>query len=202
MADTCPDCTAEVLTDGGPLGAQVKVFVSHGMPVEVLDVISPATPDSPGSFRIRNASTAGLVTLFLKLTFVSNKGEHISRLHRVDSWDRDLAFLGPGRAAAFPLGVRVDGSLAEVEVTPVFAEFDDGTRLGSAAATLRPCLLGERQAFLTRLQQLRATFRVGGQTALSQAIEKADLGWLLVRWAEQGAQAVVAELTKTRHLRP
>jgi hypothetical protein len=184
------------------MSSSVRIMASPDVPVEVTSFASPTGLSSPGSYSIRNSSSAGLVTLVLRLTFVSNKGERISKIQTVDSWDRDRAFLDSGKDSDFPLQLGVNGFLREVEVLPVYAEFDDGSRMGPAAQTLRPCFLGEREAVLKHVEEARSAFRSGGKSALFLAIQKPDLAWLQVMWSERGLTAVVAELEKNRRLRP
>jgi hypothetical protein len=158
----------------------------------------------PGEFRLVNRAKAGLVTFVMTLTYENDAGEQLTVTGISDSWVSDRAFLGGSAEAQLPILKVVRGSrIARVTARPLYAEFDDGTKMGPAAESLGCWLASERSRTIEAYRDALRVYRTRGAKALRTTLqENEDLDWLLGVDAQGGLRAVVAELAKARRLGP
>jgi len=159
-------------------------------------------------FLIRNNGKKGLVTATISATYIAANGDTHSVTHEADSWDRDLAFAASGRTVEVPLSTRVShpSGIASVTLETIYAEFDDGTRVGSAAETgYGGCLMVSREKTLDVFANAVRTYEAEGRSrqTLDRLVQDTpELKWLSFLLVRKGPEAVIAELKKPRQLRP
>lgn len=201
----CRHCPMQLLpaTEGMVLG---EVVSEPGFPVEVVsfDLPEPGSPPTPGTYRIRNHAQAGLVTLVVAVSVESPTGEVATISTVADSWDRDVAFAGPGGEVDLPMSVAISGgSVQRLVVRPLFAEFDDGRRVGPGVASLRECIASSRRAQVQEARAALQAYQADGEKALELALQTSEnLDWLRFLMARGGSSAVLRELRKQRQLAP
>jgi hypothetical protein len=163
-----------------------------------------------GSYLVSNNSRSGLVTL---ITFWRFQGDgpgpqEVTVTDVTDSWATDTAFLASGGEQQGDLNFHVfspsDQKVRRVVGTVVYAEFEDGTRLGPGVGTFAPRLRSGREKTLSAYKQLLEKIQSGTR---SEELERymqstPGLNWMKFVRAEAGWDGVVAEIIKPRRLTP
>ena len=199
----CEDCQISELEDrSGPLTIRVRLERPDAIPIDLLDLV---TVDDRKEIRIRNNHKAGLVTLLLGVTHRAHNGEVTSSLVKADSWHMDAPFLGPGSVDTVPQMKRAThpSGIASVQIRPVYAEFEDGTRSGNTDSLL--CLSRERKALMTAMDAARVAIEQRGSTraAVTRVLQDDNqLGFLQTDLDRGGVEAVLARLRSPRRFQP
>jgi hypothetical protein len=205
----CLNCAGRVIPPNGRSPA-IELQYPDDIPVEVTAVEADSTLDGTArgsSYRVRNNSASGLVTLVTAFTFEGAEGERsrITIMSEADSWHRDAAFVDAGSeqwiTAAFAIRGRSPGRLT---VRPLYAEFDDGRRLGPMADTYAKCLRIAREKLLRDYANLVQVYERGGVRSLDRALQGDSIAvaWLGLLKAESGIDSVTEQLTRVRRLQP
>jgi len=149
-----------------------------------------------GSYVLRNNSGAGLVTLVTSWSFEGNSGTpHATDV--IDSWASDSAFLAPGSEASEDLRFLVLPHSGEVirrvTGTVLYAEFDDGNRLGLGVNTIGPNLQSQRTEMLAAYKQLLDMIQSGSDyKAIATYLQTTPgLRWLNDTYGSKGLDAMV-----------
>jgi len=149
-----------------------------------------------GSYVLRNNSGAGLVTLVTSWSFEGNSGTpHATDV--IDSWASDSAFLAPGSEASEDLRFLVLPHSGEVirrvTSTVLYAEFDDGNRLGLGVNTIGPNLQSQRTEMLAAYKQLLDMIQSGSDyKAIATYLQTTPgLRWLNDTYGSKGLDAMV-----------
>ena len=206
-AAPCPDCTTQ------PLAGVTDVLSPAGFPIEVEAVelgIAPrldvAVGAGVGHYRVKNNSSAGLVMLMTGVTVENDRGEQITLTLVADSWERGEPFARAGGSATLPatttLHARMGASVRRITVRPIYAEFDDGQRLGPEAEAVHGCVAGERRQLLEKHVRALEAYATGGEAAFDEYLHDAELTWVSVVKAERGMVGALATLKKPRRLAP
>jgi hypothetical protein len=163
-----------------------------------------------GSYTLRNNSRSGLVTLVTLWTFQGNdpKSPGTSTTEVTDSWATDSAFLAPGNEKEEELNIGVlskEGlTVRRVTATVVYAEFDDGTKVGPGVSSFGPRLRSEREKVLRAYKELLEKIQSGASKDEVGVYMKTrnEFRSLISMGGQNGLDWIVAEITRTRHLTP
>lgn len=199
----CEGCRIKELEDrSAERPVRVRLETPSEFPIELIDVViedGGATKD----IRIRNDARVGLVTLLLAFTYRAPDGEVATSIVKADSWHMDTPFLAPGSTDTVPQMTRAihPNGIASVQVRPVYAEFEDGTRLGPDALGTSVCVSRQRAVLTAKMEAARARIEQAGSTlaAVRSAIQaEDDLSFLQVDLNRGGVDAVLARLRTPR----
>ena len=196
----------------GADAAQVEINTSPEVPLRITNFAFDPSPAGMMAFRydVQNVSGQGLVAV--EVRWQTYFGEHaaIAFSNRDDRWlSGQLAADGSERFQVSNVpGPSAPGSPSRLVATITYAEFEDGTRLGSDAARVGREISQARRATLTAYGKLLETFDSGGGEALVQALKQnsapqgqdpavqAATARLLGILSEDGVDAVVEELQR------
>jgi hypothetical protein len=186
----------------------VRFQIPGGIPVSVSQVEASAADDTLAvrSYRVANHARAGLVTLVTMWRFDGFKSEQPAwALSISDSWELDTAFLPPQSDGDALATVAVRGApVSQTVATVVYAEFDDGTRVGPLKDHFHGLLRCDRMNLVAKYQELLAYYSSGASVAdLEQRLMTTPgLHRLKTLHATGGMDAVLGELQKARTLAP
>jgi hypothetical protein len=213
-ASNCEGCASRPI-DFGPetLGVTGELLIPPDVPLDYSALrlhLRSNGAVSAGSYTLKNSSRLGLVTVVTRWQF---RGENpgsapATSTQVIDSWQSDRAFLAPAAQQVenfslfvrTPQGERVQGVVATV----VYAEFEDGTRVGPEATTMGANLRSQRQRILAAYHDLLERIRAGvPDRDLEEYIQTTHgIKWLTLVREKEGWAGVVAEISKPRHLKP
>ena len=202
-AESCPDCTTAALETSS--GIPTEVSTPSGFPVEyqAFEAVGMATG---GQYKVVNHSSAGLVTLITSVTVTDDKDQQFSFVLVADSWEQDAPFAKPTAAAVLPATVRANAkpgvSLRRISIRPLYAEFEDGQRIGADADGVHGCLAADREILLEKHRRALAAYSSGGAAAFDVFIQENELAWLSLEKANRGVLGAVAALKLGHHLVP
>ena len=208
----CDDCTVRAIGLGPKSkGQNATLLVPRDIPLDFSALQIDLKDDGihGGSYVLRNISGVGLVTLVTWWSFEGNdpaSGPHSTDV--IDSWASDAAFLAPGSEAREDLRFLVLPQSGEVirraTGTVVYAEFDDGTRLGPGARTIGPSLRSQRTKMLAAYNELLNMIQSGTDyEAIATYLQTTPaVAWLNATHGSEGLKGLVAEITKPRRLAP
>ena len=222
-----PLATLGICADGlaqGDQGSATKpgftLVIPSSVPLELVKVEGPSGEPVPHyRYTLRNIGVRPIVALATKWSIYigDDAVPQLTRLSTADSWlGGPSEWLGPGQERAFILtGVvtRNGTSVRRFEGTPVYVEFDDGTRIGSESSTIFSQLTRERQGTLDEYRRALEVYNASGKQALiaeliqtktsTQAGRARSLAamTLLAKMQQKGLDAVVADLTRVATLR-
>jgi len=208
----CENCTAYNV-DLGLIGnpPQATLFVPGDVPLS-FSAIRVNFKDNGihgGSYVVRNNSGAGLVTLIVLWSFEGNtsasNGPHATGV--TDSWPSDSAFLGPGSETVEEISVQVlpkpGEFLRRVTGTVIYAEFDDGTRVGPGVGSTGVWLRSQRVSMLAEYKEVLKKIQSGSsEKEIAIYIQKTPALHYLRDAHFESAKRLTAEITKSRHLIP
>lgn len=208
----CENCTAYTI-DLGPIGntPQAALLVPTDVPLSfsALRLNFKDNGVHGGSYVVRNSSGAGLVTLVILWNFVGNApasvGAHATDVN--DSWPSDVPFLGPGSEMTERISVQVlpkSGELLrQVTGTVVYAEFDDGTRVGPGVGSTGVWLRSQRISMLAAYKELLKKIQSGSdEKEVAIYIQKTPALHYLRDAHIESIKALTAEITRPRQLNP
>jgi hypothetical protein len=195
----------------------VQVVVPPGVPVEITGV--KVEPSGMGlksfHYTLKNNAPHGLVAVEITWEVYFGDLPAMRSPQRVDTWlEGPSAWLAPGNTRQ--LG---KGSMASDQMEPVrrlvgllvYAEFEDGMRLGPESERVFPQLTRSRLAELSLYKKLLELYRSGGAGALRRELAAAKT-WkdaaaralaerLQRKLDDKGLEAVVAELRRAPNLK-
>lgn len=211
---SCSDCISQSI-DLGPHTKSVtaEFFVPPDVPLDFPEVRLNYLPDGGvqgGFYVVKNDSKAGLVSVttswFIHVDDPNGPPAPAGQCN--SSWATGRAFLAPGGKMREPLsfGLVPYKGHAVVRVTGIviYAEFDDGSKVGPGAGTLEPRVRARRVQLLNEYRRLLGMIRAGLPDAgLEQYIQttRGLKGLELVR-AKKGWGGVAAEISKRLNLSP
>jgi hypothetical protein len=204
----CLNCQSQKFSLSASHAPTVEVLTPRDVPLEVADVEFDTQGEVPhgGSYRVRNKSQKGLVTLVTTWTFRddASPAHQATITHVADSWDRDTPFLGSGSEHQVRVSFGVRGyPVRHISTAIVYAEFDDGTRLGAGRDSIHASLACDRQKLLADYRQLYLDYGAGKN--VEQELLQSDAGrmdWLKDIHAAGGIDAVITEISRRRDLVP
>lgn len=210
----CDNCTAHVINLGPNANGQMATLLApRDVPLDFSALqmnLGESGGIQGGSYLLRNNSGAGLVTLVTSWNFEginpASGGPNATDI--IDSWASDAAFLAPGSEALEEIRFEIHTHSGEVvrrlTGTVVYAEFDDGTRVGPAAGTTAPRLREQRLKMLAAYKELLQMIQSGSdlKEIATYIQERPSLTWLNAVHGGEGLKGFVAEITKPRHLAP
>ena len=210
---SCENCTAHAIDLGPKTNGQVAtLLVPRDVPLD-FSAVKMDFRDSGiqgGSYVVRNNSGAGLVTPVTSWSFEGNNpasgGPHATDV--IDSWVADAAFLAPGSEAPeeirFLVHPHSGEAIRRVTGTVIYAEFDDGTRLGPGVGTMGLKLRSRRINTLAAYKELLSKIQSGSDyKAIATYLQTTPaLSWLNTVHGGEGLNGLVVEITKPRHLAP
>ncbi len=213
LAQACRNCESRAVDLGPEANGEVaQLLIPKDIPVDFQAVRLNFRNGGVlgGSYTLRNNSRSGLVTLVTLWTFQGSdpKSPGTTATDVIDSWVTDSAFLGPGdeKEEELNMGVLANGSLSvhRVAGTVVYAEFEDGTKVGPGVSSFGPRLRSERQKVLRAYKDLLDKIQSGASNdEVGQYMQTRDeFRWLISMRGQNGLDWLVAEITKTRHLTP
>jgi hypothetical protein len=197
--------------------AQMTVNISPDLPVRIANFRLDRSSSTPATFRydLQNTSGQGLVAIEVRweASFDANDTATVST--RDDRW---LTGLVPtnhteGFQVSNVPNVPAQVPLSRLSATVTYAEFEDGTALGTDAARIGSEIAKARRSQLAACAKLLDTFGSGGSDALVQALEQdrtahgqdpavqAATAWLLGILSNEGVDGVVEELQRFSTLR-
>jgi hypothetical protein len=202
---SCSGCSQVALPQTAtPATVEAQASSRIGVTIESAPAKSSDGIVSFPTLRLRNSRGRGVVTVVIQALFRSEDGEEFTSAMKIDSWDRDRAFLAPGAQAtvATSLAVRSPG-LSAITLTPTAVFYEDGTT-ESLDSRLDTCLQRERTAFLEILSDLRSLHRTRGPEDVAAAIRegKVQNGWLAYQLGSEGMESILRSLYEPRRLKP
>jgi hypothetical protein len=213
-AEACRNCESRAVDQGPEASGQVaelRIPKDMHLNFESVRLNLRSGGILGGSYTLRNNSSLGLVTLITLWTFqgIDAKSPLTSATDIIDSWATDSVFLGPGdkkEEALHDFGVLSKGSLSVHRVigTAVYAEFDDGTKVGPGISTFGPRLRSEREKVLRAYKDLLAKIQSGASNEEVGVYMQTRNEFRSINSmrGQNGLDWIVAEITKTRHLAP
>jgi hypothetical protein len=206
-ATECAACIVKQLVRQSPTSPDIQLALPPEMPLAVsetkLIIVDRAL--AGGTIRVLNTYNAGLVTLILAVRAENDLSQSARLVVVNDSWDRGIAFLGAGQERDIDFPFRTLAPVRKLLLVPIYAEFDNGERVGPVAGTAAPCLLSERQNIVDFDSQLLGMYQAGGAAAVVEAINTSDTShalWLKFVQQESGIRGVLAAISRNRRLRP
>ncbi len=208
----CDDCIVRAINLGPKNNGQsANLLIPSDIPLDFSALQIDLRDDGihGGSYVLRNTSGAGLVTLVTWWSFEGNnpaKGPHATDV--MDSWASDAAFLARGSEeredVRFLVLPQSGEAIRGVTGIVVYAEFDDGTRLGPGVSTIAPSLSSQRTKMLAAYNELLHMIQSGADDkAIAKYLQTTPaLDWLIATHGGEGLKGFVAEITKPRRLAP
>jgi hypothetical protein len=202
----CADCSV-VESERTSNGLPVRVTIENPASIPVRITSFPAHAEGPRYLDVHNDSKAGLVALVIAVTYTAHNGHSQTVTVVADNWHMDSAFAGPGQPNAIPLttDVRHAAGVARVVVRPMYAEFDDGTRVNAGGLDGFDCLSGRRTRLAAEMTAALEELERTGTTRESVSLAMnahSGLSWLLVKMNQGGPDVVLAHLKSDRRFRP
>jgi hypothetical protein len=201
---------ATAINQGASLPA-LDINIPADIPLRIANFQFDPSPSGMTAFHydVQNASGQGLVAV--EVRWQTQSGDHPSTdiTNQDDRWLTGLlASNGSARFQVTNVPSPATQPLTRLTGTIAYAEFEDGTRLGTDAAKVGLKITQERKATVAAYGKLLETFNTGGAEALAQALKKQDAtqgldaatqaatAHLLGLLADQGVDAVVLELQR------
>jgi hypothetical protein len=209
---SCEECVPQPI-DLGPQakGVTAEFYVPPDVPLEFPEVHLNYLPNGGiqgGFYVVRNDSKAGLVSLTTSwFIHVDNPNAPPAPAGQCSSfWASGHAFLAPGASENEHLGFGLipykGHAVVRVTGIVIYAEFEDGTRLGPGVAKLYPALHARREKLLNDYHTLLTMIRAGKPDTELEAYVQTTRGLEgleLVR-ARKGWDGVAAEISKRLRL--
>ena len=218
-AVTCVSITllvtpAAVINQDASLPA-LEINVPPDIPVRIMHFQFDPSPRGMTAFHydVQNLSGQGLVAVEVRWQTQSRDHPRADFTNQDDRWLTGL--LASNDSARFQVtnvSSPATQPLTRLTGTIAYAEFEDGTRLGTDGAAVGQKIKQERKATLAGYGKLLETFNIGGGEALKQALKQqaaapardpatqAATAHLLGLLADQGVDAVVLELQRVSRL--
>lgn len=212
----CTACSRRAFPSLGLAGAsdsgkiRVSFVENTNLPIEITDFRWEAKDGEFRSdgIRIKNKQGSGLITLDIRIRYRAGK-DRMETTMRIDSWEADEPFVGAlaeSEPAVSVARVVRHPQLDTVELLPVYAEFEDGTKI-AADGSIRPCaaLQASREAIQRAWQDLEKL--IASQAPIEE-IEKelrdrSELDGIRSRFAgPERLRLMVVHLQKARRLAP
>ncbi len=203
---SCVNCFTTAIPDSTSTTI-VHFQIPADMPIAVSEVAAGWENGvfSFHSYHITNTARAGLITLVVVWNFENLKGQHVVATTVTDSWDLDAAFVSSRTDADVLAALAIrGGSVSQAVATVVYAEFDDGSRIGPLKDHFHGLLECQRKDLLAKHQSLLAYFASGASISdvKKRLVTTPGLDRLRMVHATSGMDAVLLELQKTRKLNP
>ena len=212
---------ASNLSAANQVGASVPVHIqiSSNIPIRIESV--QATPSVSGSsgiqYKIFNAGSARLIAVEITWDLNFGAGGPERTVQRADYFFSP-ADLAPGASKGFGIGEITDRAsdgttapLKSATATITYAEFADGTQLGSDIQSVSAWLTSNRDAEMAEYRQALQDYRAGGVAGLNKALAWDQMPptsggrevWLRLHQIQKqkGVSGVVEELTRVSQLK-
>jgi hypothetical protein len=196
----------------GADASQVEINTSPEVPLRITNFRFDPSPAGMTAFRyeVQNVSGQGLVAVEVRWQEYFGEHQAVAFSNRDDRWLTGL--LATDGSERFQVSnvpsLSAQAPPSRLVATITYAEFEDGTKLGSDAARVGREISQGRRATLTAYEKLLETFNSGGGEALAQALKQnsspqgqdpavqAGTARLLGILSDGGVDAVVEELQR------
>jgi hypothetical protein len=198
-----------------PSRANVVLGASPDIPLRLVNFsFNTSRPDMLAfHYDVENTSGQGLVAVEVKWRAEFDNGSEVSISNRDDRWlPGQLPAGGQERFQVSNVPDAGGQPVTKLVATVTFAEFEDGTRLGTNAAAVGKEIGAARRATIASYAKLLTTFNRAGSEALVEALRLSSAGTneipavqeanarLLSILADHGIDAVVLELERVSTL--
>jgi len=173
------DLHAGAAADGSEAVPAISIVATPDIPLAISEVrvIQGAAPGQELEYKLSNLSQERLLAAEITWNMTLDNGDVIPAQQRVDHFfANDPRCLSGGATermtTSVPRAKQDNHEIRTVEITGkvTFAQFADGTNLGSDSENLRPWLKSERAEQMLEYQRLSGIQRGQGAEALRQAL--------------------------------